>query len=295
MPQVTGIYPPIVTPFDAAGEIDWAALEANIDRWNETGLAGYVVAGSNGESASLSVDEIVALTARVRRCALPGMKVIAGTGRQSTRETIALTREAAAAGADYALVMTPSFFADQMTGPALTAHYQHVADKAPVPVLLYNVPKYTGVNIKPGLAAALARHPNVIGLKDSSGNITQMMGLLQQCPREFSVLVGNGGAFLSAVSLGAAGAVLALANVAPRECVRVFELVRSGEAAMAQELAFRLVAANTAVTDTYGVPGLKAALDLLGYAGGWPRLPLMPCDETERALLQAILQDAALL
>jgi 4-hydroxy-2-oxoglutarate aldolase len=294
MPQVTGIYPPIVTPFDSSGAIDWAALDANLCRWNETGLAGYVVAGSNGESASLTPDEIVTLTARVRLGAAPGMRVIAGTGRQSTQETIALTREAAAVGADLTLVMTPSFFAEQMTAPALMAHYQRVADASPIPVLLYNVPKYTNVNIVPGLAAALAAHPNIVGLKDSSGNITQMIGLLRACPPDFSLLVGNGGAFFSAVSVGASGGVLALANVAPLECVQVLADVRSGNTAAAQELAFRLIPVNAAVTSTYGVPGLKAALDLLGYAGGAPRLPLLPLGETARADIAQILATAGL-
>jgi 4-hydroxy-2-oxoglutarate aldolase len=293
--QVTGILPPIITPFDDRGEIDWTALDANLERWNETGLAGYVVAGSNGESASLTCDEVAALTERVRLRALPQQQVIAGTGRQSTRETIALTRAAAAAGADLVLVMTPSFFAEQMGGPALVEHYQRVADASPVPVLLYNVPKYTHVNMAPATVAALAQHPNIVGLKDSSGNITQMIGLLSVCPRDFSLLVGNGGAFLSAVALGACGAVLALANVAPRECVRVYELIDSGEAAAAQELAFRLVPVNTAVTVTYGVPGLKAALTQLGYRGGVPRLPLQILGAQEQRDLEAILRKAQLI
>jgi len=293
--QVTGILPPIITPFDDSGEIDWTALDANLERWNETGLAGYVVAGSNGESASLTCDEVAALTERVRLRALPQQQVIAGTGRQSTRETIALTRAAAAAGADLVLVMTPSFFAEQMGGPALVEHYQRVADASPVPVLLYNVPKYTHVNMAPATVAALAQHPNIVGLKDSSGNITQMIGLLSVCPRDFSLLVGNGGAFLSAVALGACGAVLALANVAPRECVRVYELIDSGEAAAAQELAFRLVPVNTAVTVTYGVPGLKAALTQLGYRGGVPRLPLQILGAQEQRDLEAILRKAQLI
>ncbi|NLX35496.1 MAG: dihydrodipicolinate synthase family protein [Chloroflexi bacterium] len=293
--RVTGILPPIITPFDDSGEIDWTALDANLERWNETGLAGYVVAGSNGESASLTCDEVAALTERVRLRALPQQQVIAGTGRQSTRETIALTRAAAAAGADLVLVMTPSFFAEQMGGPALVEHYQRVADASPVPVLLYNVPKYTHVNMAPATVAALAQHPNIVGLKDSSGNITQMIGLLSVCPRDFSLLVGNGGAFLSAVALGACGAVLALANVAPRECVRVYELIDSGEAAAAQELAFRLVPVNTAVTVTYGVPGLKAALTQLGYRGGVPRLPLQILGAQEQRDLEAILRKAQLI
>ncbi len=293
--RVTGILPPIITPFDDSGEIDWTALDANLERWNETGLAGYVVAGSNGESASLTCDEVAALTERVRLRALPQQQVIAGTGRQSTRETIALTRAAAAAGADLVLVMTPSFFVEQMGGPALVEHYQRVADASPVPVLLYNVPKYTHVNMAPATVAALAQHPNIVGLKDSSGNITQMIGLLSVCPRDFSLLVGNGGAFLSAVALGACGAVLALANVAPRECVRVYELIDSGEAAAAQELAFRLVPVNTAVTVTYGVPGLKAALTQLGYRGGVPRLPLQILGAQEQRDLEAILRKAQLI
>jgi len=293
--RLTGVYPPIATPFTPSGDLDPAALAANIARWNDTGLSGYVVAGSNGESAHLEDAEVVEAVRVVRRAALPEQAVIAGTGRQSTRATIALTRAAADAGADYALVMNPSFYPGELTADVLAGHYLAVADASPVPVVIYNVPKFTHLNIPVAAVARAAAHPNIVGIKDSAGDIGQIIDLLRACPPEFAVLLGNSPAFLSGLQVGAAGGVLALANVAPRECVAIARLLAEGRAREATEIQFRLMPVGRAVTSGFGVPGLKAALDLLGYYGGPPRRPLLPLEPARREVLRGILGEAGLL
>lgn len=292
---ISGVFPPIATPFDADGRIDADALAHNIRIWDETGLTGYVVAGSNGESALLDPDEVVALTRLVREMAAPDKLVIAGTGLQSTRATIALTRAVAEAGADATLVMTPSFFGAQVHDAAMVRHYEAVADASPVPVLVYNVPKFTHLNLSPEAVARLAPHPNIVGVKDSAGDIGQLINLRRLCPPDFSILAGNAGAYLSGLQIGIDGGILALANVAPRECVAIRDLVVAGRPAEAARIQFRMMPVARAVTTAYGIAGLKAALDLLGYRGGNPRPPLVPADEAMRGAIRRILQEAELL
>jgi len=292
--RIRGVYPPIVTPFDEQGRVFAHALKENVRRWNETGLAGYVVAGSNGEGALLALDEFLEVLRIVRRTALPGMLVIAGTGRQSTQETILWTRAAADEGADAVLVVTPFFYGRQMTGEALRRHYEAVADASPVPLLIYNVPKFTHLNISPTVVAGLASHEKIIGIKDSAGDIGQLIDLVRLCPPNFDVLVGNGPAFLSGLQVGASGGILALANVAPRECVSIWRWVSEGQLEQAKALHFRLMEVARAVTSGYGVPGLKAAMDLLGYYGGPPRPPLLAVTDEVRAVLERLLRKAGL-
>ncbi|MFO7918961.1 MAG: dihydrodipicolinate synthase family protein [Anaerolineae bacterium] len=293
--DISGVYPPIATPFDARGELDREALRDNVGKWNETGLAGYVVAGSNGESAFLETEEVLEAVRVVREAALAEQRVIAGTGRQSTTATIRLTEKAAEAGAEMALVMTPSFYAKQMTPVALAHHYEALADASPLPILIYNVPKFTHLNISPETVARLASHEDIIGIKDSAGDIGQIIDLVRLCPPDFNVLVGNGPAFFSALQAGACGGVLALANVAPRECVNVWELVNGGRDDEARDIHYRLMPVGRAVTSGYGIPGLKGCLDLLGYQGGMPRSPLLPADGATRERLREILVGAELL
>ena len=293
--HIRGVFPPIATPFTASGDLDGDALQANVRRWNETGLSGYVVAGSNGESAMLDFDEVVAATRLVRDAALPEHTVITGTGQQSTRATVRLTRAAAEAGADVALVMTPSFFGAQIAPAAMIRHYEAVADASPIPVMVYNVPKFTGVNIAPATVAKIAPHPNVIGIKDSAGDIGQIVNLVRLCPAGFDVVLGNAPAFLAGLDAGATGGILALANVAPRECVEIQALQAAGRTAEAHALHSRLMATGNAVTGGYGIAGLKAALDLLGYRGGPPRPPLQSADDTTRQAIRGILAEAGLL
>jgi 4-hydroxy-2-oxoglutarate aldolase len=295
MKTLAGVYPPIATPFDARGQLDAAAMAFNIARWEQTGLHGYCVAGSNGESVLLTDEEVCQAVRLVRQAAAPEKTVIAGTGRESTAATIRLTQAVAEAGAQVALVMTPSFYGSEMGPSPMLRHYEAVADASPIPVMVYNVPKFTNLNIAPATVARLAAHANIVGIKDSAGNIGQIIDLLRLCPPDFEVLVGNGPAFLSGMAVGAAGGVLAVANVAPREYVAIWELVRAGRLEEARAIHFRMMPIGHAVTAGYGVPGLKAALDLLGYRGGAPRPPLLPADGAARQAIAGILQEAGLL
>jgi 4-hydroxy-2-oxoglutarate aldolase len=290
-----GIFPPIPTPFDEGGQVDLGALCANIARWNETGLAGYVALGSNGEAPLLDDDESGAVVKTVREAMTPGMSLFVGAVRESTRQAIAACQTAANAGADAVLVITPWYYKRAMTGDALKHHFKAVADASPVPVLLYNMPANSGVNVPISAVVELALHPNIVGIKDSAGDIGQLWGLIRSTPDDFAVMVGNTGAFLPGMLLGATGGILALANVAPRETVALYHADRSGRLDEARALNNRLVPVGVAVTGTYGIPGLKAALGMLGYAGGPPRSPLLPASEQAVADIRGILEEASLL
>ena len=289
-----GIFPPIPTPF-VDGKVAYDKLAANIARWNQTGLRGYVAFGSNGEYVYLSEAEKLEVVKTVVQSAAPGMQVIAGTGCESTWQTIELTNACAKLGAHAALVVTPFYYGARMNEAALFRHFTEVADDAAIPILVYNVTKFTNISVSAGLVARLSRHPNIIGIKDSNGNVSSLGEMVAAADRDFSVLVGTAGALFGALTLGAVGGVLALANVAPEACVQIQTLIKQGRIEPARQLQLQMLPVNTAVTATYGVPGLKAALDMLGYFGGDPRPPLLPASEKERGEIREILKKAGLL
>lgn len=293
-PALTGLLPPLPTPFRADGEPDLAVLARNVERWNAHALAGYVVLGSNGEAPLLDDSERRRLVEAVRSAAPADRRVVAGAGAESTRRTVALVRDAAATGADAVLVVTPHYYGGAMTPDRLVRHYHEVADASPVPVIAYNVPRNTHLDMDAATIARIAEHPNVVGVKDSSGNVAKLADLVRRCRTDFSVLTGAGGVLLPALAVGAVGGIVALALVAPRECLELVDLVRAGELARAAELQRRLVPVNEAVTVRFGVPGLKAALDLLGLEGGPVRAPLGDLGPDERAELRRVLEDAGL-
>jgi 4-hydroxy-2-oxoglutarate aldolase len=276
MKPFAGIYTPIATPFRDDGTVDERALAVNVSRWMTTPLTGLVVLGSNGEAASLEDAEADRVVEIVRAGVPASRPLIAGTGRESTRATIAATRRAAAAGADAALVRTPSFFKPQMTTDAFVRHFTEVADASPVPVLLYNVTLYTGVNLLPDAVERLAIHPNIVGIKESGSDIGQIAEYVARTPDDFTVLAGSATTLVHALCAGCDGAILALASFAPAECVSMATLVRDKRLDEATALQRRLMPLARSVGTTYGVPGLKAALELKGYAGGPPRPPLRP-------------------
>jgi len=296
MPQIdlNGIFPPIPTPF-VAGEVAYDKLAANIEKWGRTGLKGLVVMGSNGEYVYLTSAEKRKLVEKTVELTPDHMQVIAGTGCESTQETIALTRDCADRGADAALVVTPHYYAGKMTDAAMLAYFTAVADQSPIPILLYNVPKFTHVNLNCGLVARLSGHPNIAGIKDSTGNVIQLGEFANHVADGFKLMVGTAGALFGGLALGCAGGVLALANVAPEACVKILEYVQQGDFEAAKQLQLRMLPVNQAVTATYGVPGLKAAMDMLGYFGGDPRPPLLPGSEKERSEIREILIKAELL
>ncbi len=230
------------------------------------------------------------------RQAIPAHKVlVAGTGCESTRQTIALTRQAARLGADVALLLTPHYFDSKMTSDSLVHHFLAVAEASPIPVLLYNVPKFTHVDMDAATVARAARHPNIVGLKDSSGNITKLADIVRQTPPDFQVLAGSAGFFFAALTLGAVGGVLALANIAPQQCVDIYRLYQAGRWDEAAELQRRMIPVNAAVTARFGIAGLKSALDMLGYYGGPVRAPLLNLSADEREALRDILVQGELL
>src|SRR5262245_3844209 len=276
MKRFSGIYTPIATPFNGDGSVDERALAANVSRWMTTPLTGLVVLGSNGEATSLDDDEADRVVDVVRAGVPASRPLIAGTGRESTRATIAASRRAAAAGVDAVLVRTPSFFKPQMTSDAFVRHFTEVADASPVPVLLYNVTLYTGVNLLPDAVERLAVHPNIVGIKESGSDIGQIAEYVARTPEDFTVLAGSATTLVHALCAGCDGAILALASLMPAECVSMMTLIGEKRLDEATALQRRLMPLARSIGSTYGVPGLKAALELMGYVGGSPRPPLRP-------------------
>lgn len=285
--NLSGVYPPIATPF-ADDEIDYTGLRRNVGRWMATGLRGLLALGSNGEAAFLDEDESERIVATVRADVPRDRVLLAGAGRQSTRATIAAVKRAAGAGADAVLVLTPFYFKARMTHEALVDHYRAVADASPVPVLLYNFTSVTGLNMSLETVAALSAHPNIIGMKDSNGDVAQVAGIVARVPADFTLLVGSAGTLYPSLLAGAAGAIVAVANVVPDVCVRLFELARAGRHDEARRLQERLTPLALAVTREFGVAGLKAAMEIAGYVGGPVRLPLRPVGTDEREELRRL-------
>lgn len=283
-----GIYAPVATPF-LNGEIDFPSLKFNLDRYSSTGLAGLVVLGSNGEFALMDMDEKMAMIEFVRQNTAPEKRIIAGTGCESTRDTIRLTRYAAGVGADAALVITPHYYKGSMTEPVLEEYFREVADASPIPVMLYNMPGNTGINMSSGLVKRLARHENIVGVKDSGGNIVQIAEIIAGTAEDFAVFAGSGSFLYATLALGGVGGTLAVANILPEMCVELYAAVLAGNHAKAKDLQHRLLAPNAAVTSRFGIPGLKQAMDLLGFKGGLPRLPLQPLAEQHLSELKQIL------
>lgn len=293
--DLSGILPPIATPFDEKGNIDHEALARNVAQLSKTGIRGVLVLGSNGEYPYLSEAEKREAVKTVVGATPGDMVVMVGSGCESTLETIRLTNECAAMGAHAALVVTPCYYGGKMIPAALEDHFTQVADHADIPVLLYNVPKFTSINIDLATILKLSCHPNITGIKDSSGNVAQIGEILSRGDNDFQVLVGTAGALLAALTLGCPGGILALANVAPKECVQIMTLLNEGDIEKARDLQLKMLPVNRAVTATFGIAGLKAAMDLLGYDGGEPRAPLLPLDETAREDMKQILEGAGLL
>ena len=286
--ELHGIYALIATPF-ADGKIAYDKLEKNLKFWLGSDLTGIVVMGSNGEFVLLSPEEKEELTRFVCGYAKGKKPVIVGTGAESTAETIRLNKMAAEAGADAVLIVTPNYYKGDMTDPVLSRFYRDVADASQLPVILYNMPRNAGINISAKLAVELSKHPNIIGIKDSGGNIVQIADMIRNAAEGFSVFAGSASYLYATLALGGTGGTLALANVFPNECARLQTLFEAGKMKEARDLQMTLIDSNNAVTARWGIPGLKAALDMIGLYGGDPRPPLMPLSEANREELRKIL------
>ena len=294
MKLLHGIMPPIATPF-VNDEVAYDKLAQNFSRWNKIGLSGYVVMGSNGESVFLTREEKLNLVEAVKKNIAGDKLLIAGTGSDSIKETISLSNDAADRGADYVLILTPSFYKSEMKPAAYIKYFSAVADKTKVPVIIYNVPKFTGVDIEAETVAKLSEHKNIVGIKNSSENIRQTTEIIDQTPKDFITIVGTASVLYSGISAGADGGILALANIAPNECIQIQKFVDEGKHKEALELQKKMLPVNKAITAKYGVAGLKAAMDTLGYFGGEPRSPLSVLNDSGKQELKQILITADLL
>jgi 4-hydroxy-2-oxoglutarate aldolase len=286
---LNGIFAPLTTPFESDGAVSLRHLRENVARYNKTKLAGYVPNGSTSESVLLRWEEVYKVWETIKDSAAPEKILIAGTGAESTAETIEHTNRAARIGYSVALVRTPSYYKPAMNDHTLAEHYLRVADAARIPVMLYSVPVFTHVTIEASLVARVAHHPNIIGIKDSSGDIAGVAAIIAAAPKGFQTLVGSASTLYESLQAGAVGAILALADVFPELCAEIFEVARAGNAAQARSLAQRLIAPAKILGSQYGIAGLKYVLDRLGYYGGTPRPPLLPVDEAARKEIDTML------
>lgn len=287
-----GIYPPLTTPF-IDDELSFDNLVLNLLRYENKLLPGYVLFGSNGESAFLTRDEKLQIVVKVREHTK--RILIAGTGLDSIKETIYLTNDAAERGANYALIITPSFFKSEMKHHNFLNYYTRVADSIMIPLIIYNVPKFTNVNIDSESIIELSSHPNIIGLKDSTENPSRISEISAKVDSAFKLIVGTASILYTGILSGAIGGILALANIAPDQCLQIFNFIRERNFEKALEIQNRMIPVNRAVTSKFGVAGLKAAMDLMGYFGGNPRLPLEPLSEAQLIELKMILKKASLI
>jgi 4-hydroxy-2-oxoglutarate aldolase len=290
--KLHGIFPPITTPFDHRGDLYLPKLRYNVEKWNKTPLAGYVVCGSTGESVMLTCPEKTRLWETVREAAAPDKILIAGTGMESVRETVELCNLAAGLGYQAAMVRTPHYYKNLVNnGAAQALYYRAVADQSKIPLIIYNWPQVTGVDIPASTVVELAGHPNIIAVKESSGSIEKTMQMIREAPEGFQVLVGSAPTLWPCLKVGAVGAILAFANAAPYACQSVLEAVRTREDPAGLELQQRFAPAAVAVTTRYGIPGLKYAMDLNGYYGGPPRLPLLPAGPEAKQEIERLFRE----
>ena len=286
--KLHGIFPPITTPFNHEGELYKAKVFHNVTKWNQTSLAGYVVCGSTGESVMLTPEEKIRMWEWVAEAAAPGKLLLAGTGVESVKETVALTNRAAEIGYKAAMVRTPHYYKNLLNrNDAQMLYFRSVADQSKIPLMIYNWPQTTGIDLAPEAVAMLSEHPNIIAIKESSGNLEKVMQMIREVRSGFQVLVGSAPTLWPSLQVGAVGAVLAFANAAPYALITIWEAFRSREFEACRDWQNRIGRAAHLVTAKYGVPGLKHAMDLNGYYGGIPRLPLTPVNAAARKEIEA--------
>jgi 4-hydroxy-2-oxoglutarate aldolase len=293
--NLRGVFAPVVTTFSTEnGEVDVKSFEANVAAHLAAGLHGIVVTGSTGEAALLDANERAVLVEATRRVTPSDKAVIVGTGAESTRTCLAQTREAARRGADAVLVVAPHYYGSSMNAPALRAHYLRVADESPVPLMLYTIPKYMHFALEASLVAELAKHENIIGMKDSSGNRDLWTAYMQSQSPTFAVLTGNAQMFHHAMATGGTGGILAGALFAPAIALDIFDAVRRGDEAAATAAQARFTPMGAKIVAELGVPGVKAAMDRVGLVGGPVRSPLQPLDDGQRDVVYQTLESAEL-
>lgn len=295
MKKVEGVFAPIATPFKADGNIDFVKYAENLAKFDKTGLAGIVALGSNGEFTMLSHQEKLDLVAAIRKGIADSKVLIAGTGCESLKETIELTKGSADRGADVALVINPHYYKRDLTDATLEKFYTAVADASPIPVMIYNMPGNSGINLPSNLVIKLSAHKNIVGVKDSGGNIVQISEILAGVPADFSVFAGSGSYLFATTMLGGKGGTLAVANVAPDLCADIYSLCAKKEYEKARKIQLDILNLNACVTSRHGIAGMKAAMDLAGFFGGAPRLPLQPATEPMIADIKTQIEKLGLL
>ncbi len=286
--KLQGIIPPIATPFDHKGDLYKIKVQHNVEKWNRTGLAGYCVCGSTGESVFLTTEEKIQMWEWVAQYADSSKLLIAGTGVESVRETVALTNRAAEIGYKAAMVRTPHYYKNLLNRPdAQMIYFRAVADQSKIPLIIYNWPQATGIDITPEAVACLSEHPNIIGLKESSGSVEKIIQVIATAKPGFQVLTGSAPTLAPSLAVGCVGGLLAFANAAPYAAISIWEAHRTREFAAAMDWQHRILRAAQLVTTKYGIPGLKHAMDLNGYYGGPPRLPLTVVKPEARVEIEA--------
>lgn len=293
--HIKGVLPPMITPFKENGDVDYEKHIENMKKWNEADLAGYLVLGSNSETVYLSEEEKLKLIELTVKYNSKNRIVLVGTGLESTKATIKLTNKAADLGADAALILTPHYYCSKMTDDALINYYTEVADSTKIPILIYNVTKFTHVDISPYAVGKLSRHQNIIGMKDSSGNISKLVEFMRAVDKDFNLLVGTASVWYPALTLGIKGSIMALGNCCPNECALIQKYFDEGDFEKSKELYLRMYPVNQAVTTIYGIAGLKYACDKLGFQGGFTRKPLLNLKKKDKESIEAILKEAKVL
>lgn len=292
MEKLKGVLPPMITPFKENGDVDYDGFVSNIEKWNKDKVAGYVVIGSNSETVYLSEEEKLELVRLTVETAAPGRHVMVGSGLESARETIRLTNRCAELGAQSALLLTPFYYGAAMNSRALVKYFTAVADSSDIPILIYNVSKFTHVNIPADAVEELSKHENIVGMKDSNGDVPQLATFLRVADPSFQVMTGTFSSWYPALTLGITAIISAMANCCPNEIAEVQALFEAGRYEASRDLYQRMFPVNAAVTGTFGIPGLKYAAEYMGYTGGHVRNPLSDSSAEEKEKLRAILDKA---
>jgi len=288
--DLSGIYPPICTPFLADGDFSAHKLRANVEKWGQTGIAGFCATGSTGEAKLLSHDEKLKVWQTLRDATT--MPLIAGASAESVRESIVAVNEAAAIGYGAALVLTPHYYKGQMLRPeSQLTYFRAVADSARIPVIIYNFPQNTGIDLPVEVVVQLSAHPNIIGIKESSGSVEKVGRMVYETPSHFQILTGSATTFYASFCVGAVGAILAFANPAPRACVAVYKAWKAGDQTRGLAAQRHMARAGALIGSKYQIPGLKHAMDLNGYYGGPVRLPILPLTPATQKEIEELFAD----
>jgi 4-hydroxy-2-oxoglutarate aldolase len=289
--NLAGVFTPLTTPFNRSGRLDLKAFRSNLRAYRRFKLRGYLVLGSSGEAASLEFSERVKIIEAARQETPEEKVLLVGTGAQSLKETLKLTQVATSNEADAALVLPPFYYKPAMTSAVLLHYYAALARKVKIPLMVYSIPQFTGFQLEVALIGALSRERNIVGLKESSGNVAFLAEILDSTSRRFQVVSGSALTFLPSLLLGAVGGILALADVAPWECVEIFEDYKAGNLALASGKQKAVLKLARAVTARYGIAGLKAGVSIAGLDGGFPRAPLLALSQQDQRVIRQLYEE----